>query len=82
MLTTGWVERSPHNTTSRLLTIVALRSSSSSTTSCSANRCKGEIDHSHGSFDDPLSGGHHGARLLSLQHRLCDLGRVRKVGQP
>src|SRR5690242_11986653 len=32
VLTTAWVPRSPHSTTSRLLTIAALRSSSSSTT--------------------------------------------------
>jgi hypothetical protein len=36
-------------------------------------------DHRHGTLDDLLACGNHGARLLAPEHGLCDLGCVRQL---
>jgi hypothetical protein len=79
-LTTGWVPRSLHSTTSRLLTICALRSSSSSTTPL-AQVLERHLHHADGAVDDARAGVDDRLGLLALQHRAGDLGRVGEVAE-
>ena len=76
---TGCVARSPHSTTSRLLTIAAFRSLSNSTISRFDSRSERHLDHPHRALDDALTRGDDRAGLLALQHRLGDLRRVGQV---
>jgi hypothetical protein len=79
VLTIGCAPRSPHSTTSRLLTIDALRSSSSVHDAFCDSIVERHFHHADGAFDDALAGGDDGAGLLALQHRGGDLRRVGEV---
>ena len=82
MLTTGWASRSPHSTTSRLLTIVALRSSSRCDDVLRAEHVERHFDHADRAFDDLLPCRDDGGGLLTPQHRVGDLRRVREMADP
>ena len=79
VLITGCVLRSPHSTTSRLLTIAALRSSSSWMIDFCRQHVERHFDHADRAFDDALAGGDDGAGLLPLQHGRGDFRRVGEV---
>ena len=74
VFSTGCGTEWPHRTTSRLLTIAALRSGSSSTTFSLGEHFQGVLDHPNGPLDDPGPGGDDRPRLLPLEHRRRDLG--------
>ena len=73
---------SPQRTTSRLLTIAALRSSSSSTMPCSIEPGEGHLDHADRALDDPGARGDDGVGLLPAQHGLGDLRGVGEMADP
>ena len=79
MLTTGCASRSAQSTTSRLLTIAALRSSSSCDLAALVEQLQRHLDHADGALHDLLPRRDDGARLLAAQHRRGDLRRVRQV---
>ena len=82
VLITGWTSLSAHSTISRLLTIDALRSSSSSTTFFADSSESAISHHRHGAVHDLLPRGDDRFGLLAPQHRLRDLRRVGEVGEP
>ena len=78
-LTIGWAPSSPHSTTSRLLTICALRSSSSSTTPffCSSASAISTMPTAPATIR--VRAAMIALGLLPLQHRLGDFRRVGEV---
>ena len=80
MFTTGDGGWSPHRTTIRLLTMLAVRSSSSDDHAALVQAAERHLDHADGTFDDPRASGHDGVGLLAAQHRLRDLLGVGQVG--
>ena len=62
-----------------MLTIAALRSSSSSTTFLADSCVERHLDHAHGALDDLRASRDDRVRLLAAEHRVGDLGGVREV---
>ncbi len=79
VFTTGEAGWSLQSTTIRLLTIDALRSSSSSTIRRSLSRSSASLDHPDRAVNDAGAGSDDGIGLLASQHGLGDLRRVGKV---
>jgi len=79
VLTTGEAGWSLQSTTIRLLTIAALRSSSSSTMFALRQPFECHLNHSDRAVDDTRAGGDDCVGLLSAQHGLGDLWRVGKM---
>ena len=72
----------PQSTTSRLLTIAARRSGSSSTTCRSASISQGVFDHPDRAGHDLRPGRDDRPGLLALEHRRGDLAGVGQVADP
>ena len=66
----------------RLLTIAALRSSSSSTMPRSLQARERHLHHSNSAVNDSAARGDDSIRLLPAQHGLGDLGRVGEMADP
>ena len=81
VLITGFASWSEQRTTSRLLTIAARRSSSSSHQPALGEAVERELHHADGALDDLRARRDHRLGLLAAQHRAGDLGRVGEVGE-
>ena len=68
VLMTGEASELPHSTTSRLLTMAALRSSSSLTVLLRSSSLQRHVHHADGVLHDDLAGGDDGLGLLPAQH--------------
>ena len=80
-MTTGCASRSPHSTTIRFETIVARRSSSSSTTPFSLSAIERHLDHADRAGDQGRARRDHRLRLLPAEHRAGDLLGISEMGE-